>query len=35
MRDRLVDLIYPELLPEEDTRTQEEIVAGIWAKIGS
>ena len=35
MKDRLMDLIHPELMPEPDERTQEEIVASIWAKIGS
>ena len=35
LKERLVDLLYQDLLPEEDTRTQEEIVADIWAKIGS
>ena len=35
LKERLVDLLYQDLLPEEDTRTQDEIVADIWAKIGS
>lgn len=35
MKQRLVDLLYEDLLPTEDTRTQDEIVAAIWAKIGS
>jgi len=34
MKERLFDLLYPELLPEPDERTQDEIVADIWAKIG-
>ena len=34
MKKRLFDLLYPELLPEPDERTQEEIVASIWSKIG-
>lgn len=34
LKDRLVDLMYDDLLPPEDTRTQDEIVADIWAKIG-
>ena len=35
MKERLVDILYPELLPEPDERTQDEIVSSIWAKIGS
>lgn len=34
LKDRLVNLMYDDLLPPEDTRTQDEIVADIWAKIG-
>lgn len=33
MSKRLVDVIRPDLVPEPDPRTQEEIVASIWAKI--
>lgn len=34
LKERLFDFLYDDLLPEEDTRTQDEIVADIWAKIG-
>lgn len=35
MSKRLVDILRPDLLEEPDERTMDEIVASIWAKIGS
>ena len=33
MKERLADILYPDAVMPEDDRTQDEIVASIWAKI--